>query len=131
MKRCVTFTISLLLMVSIILLLTSCGTVEVADGEIVAVFRYGDADIEQSMTDEDSEIVREIFNNKELSNGSPACGFDENVALITGDDTYCIACDYCGVIYSVNEDQYFNLSDEENETLRELLGEYGFSFPCV
>lgn len=131
MKRCVTFTISLLLMVSIILLLTSCGTVEVADGEIVAVFRYGDADIEQSMSDEDSEIVREIFNNKELSYGYPACGFDENVALITGDDTYCIACDYCGTIYSVNKDQYFNLSDEENETLRELLGEYGFSFPCV
>ncbi len=131
MKRCVTFTISLLLMVSIILLLTSCGTVEVADGEIVAVFRYGDADIEQSMSDEDSEIVREIFNNKELSYGSPACGFDKDVALITGDDTYCIACDHCGIIYSVNKDQYFDLSDEENETLRELLGEYGFSFPCV
>jgi len=131
MKRCVTFTISLLLMVSIILLLTSCGTVEVADGEIVAVFRYGDADIEQSMSDEDSEIVREIFNNKELRYGSPACGFDKDVALITGDDTYCIACDHCGTIYSVNKDQYFDLSDEENETLRELLGEYGFSFPCV
>jgi len=130
-KRRITFTVLFLLMVSMIFSFVSCTKVEVAEGEIVAIFRYGAVNITQSMTHEDSETVRKMFNNKNLYPDSPSCGFSENVALITGDDTYCIACDNCGVIYSVNEDKYFNLSDKENETLRRLLGEYGFTFPCV
>jgi len=131
MKRCITFTILLLLMVSMIFSFASCAKVEVADGEIVAIFRHGDVDITQAMTHEDSETVRKMFNKKNLYSDSLSCGFSENVALIAGGDTYCIACDDCGIIYSVNEDKYFNLSDKENETLRKLLGEYGFTFPCV
>jgi len=131
MKRCIKFTIFLLLMVSMIFTFASCTKVEVADGEIVAIFQYGDVDIKKSMTHEDSETVRKMFNKKNLYSDSLSCGFSENVALITGDDTYCIACDTCGRIYSVNEDKYFNLSDKENETLRKLLGKYGFTFPCL
>ena len=131
MKRCITFTILLLLMVSMIFSFASCSKVEVVDDEMVAIFRYGDVDITQSITHEDSEAVKKMFNKKNLYSDSPSCGFSENVALIIGDDTYCIACDNCGIIYSVNEDKYFNLSDQENETLRKLLGEYGFTFPCV
>ena len=111
--------------------LSSCFKVEVEEGEMIAVFQYGDADITNPLSDEDSAIVRKMFNGKSLFSDSPSCGFSENAALIIDGNTYCIACDYCGIIYSVNKDQYFNLSDEENETLRELLGEYGFSFPCV
>ena len=131
MKRCITRAVLLLLMVSMFFSFASCAKVEVADGEIVATFRYGDVHITQSMTHEDSEAVRKIFNKKNLYSDSPSCGFSENAALITDDDTYCIACDDCGVIYSVREDKYFNLTDKENETLRELLGKYGFTFPCV
>ena len=42
-----------------------------------------------------------------------------------------IACDTCGKIYSVKDDKYFNLDDSENETIRNLLCEYGFKFPCL
>jgi hypothetical protein len=122
---------SLLLVVLMVFSFSSCSKVEVAEGEIIAVFQYGDAEISKPLSDEDSEIVRKIFAGKRLFSDSPSCGFDENVALIIDGNTYCIACDTCGVIYNVEKDKYFNLNDKENETLRNLLCEYGFTFPCV
>ena len=131
MKKQVAHVSSLLLLVFMVFSFSSCSKVEIAEGEIIAVFQYGDADITKPLSDEDSEIVRKIFDGKSLFSDSPSCGFDENVALIIGGNTYCIACDTCGVIYNVEEDKYFNLNDKENETLRNLLLEYGFTFPCV
>jgi len=122
---------SLLLVLLMIFSFSSCSKVEVAEGEMIAVFQYGDADITKPLSDEDSEIVRKIFNRKSLFSDSPSCGFSENIALIIDGNTYCIACDYCGKIYNVEEDKYFNLSDEENGTLRNMLCEYGFTFPCI
>ena len=63
------------------------------------LFRYGDADITKPMSDKDSEIVRELFNGKNLYSDSPSCGFSENVALIIDGVPYCIACDNCGKIF--------------------------------
>ena len=131
MKRHIIFLGSLLLISLLIFSFASCSKVEVAKGEIVAVFRYGDTDITQILSDKDSETVRNIFGGKTMFFDSLSCGFSENVALIIGGDAYCIACDDCGIVYHVKEDKYFNLSDKENKALRELLGEYGFSFPCI
>ena len=131
MKKYIVLVSSFLLVVLMIFSFSSCSKVEVAEGEIVAVFQDGDADITKPLSDEDSEIVRKIFNGKSLFSDSPSCGFSEDVALIIDGNTYCIACDYCGIIYNVEEDKYFNLSDEENETLRNMLCEYGFTFPCI
>ena len=131
MKKYIVIFGSLLLVALMIFSFASCSKVEVAKGEIVAVFRYGDTDITQILSDKDSETVRNIFGGKTMFSDSLSCGFSKNVALIIGGDAYCIACDDCGVIYSVKENKYFNLSDKENGVLRELLGEYGFSFPCV
>lgn len=115
----------------IIFSFSSCSQVEVAESEIIAVFQYGDTDITKSLSDEDSEIIRKIFNGKNLFSDSPSCGFSENVALIIDGNTYCIAYDTCGKIYHVEEDKYFNLSEKENEILRNMLREYGFTFPCI
>ena len=131
MKRHIIFLGSLLLISLLIFSFASCSKVEVAEGEIVAVFRYGDTDIMQILSDEDSETVRNVFDGKTMFSDSPSCGFSENVALVLAGNTYCIACDNCGIVYHVKEDKYFNLSEQENKALRELLGEYGFSFPCI
>ena len=131
MKKYIVRVSSLLLVLLMIFSFSSCSKVEVAEGEMIAVFQYGDAEITKPLSDEDSEIVRKIFNRKSLFSDSPSCGFSENIALIIDGNTYCIACDYCGKIYNVEEDKYFNLSDEENGTLRNMLCEYGFTFPCI
>ena len=131
MKRYIALVTSLLLFALIIFSFSSCATVEIGQGEIVAVFKYGDADITQTLSDEDSKTVKDIFKGKNLFSDSPSCGFSKNVALIIDGNTYCIACDTCGTIYYAEKDKYFNLSDKENETVRNLLNEYGFTFPCV
>jgi hypothetical protein len=131
MKKLIVLVGSLLLIALMIFSLSACYKVEIESGEIVAVFRYGDADITKPLSDEDSEIVKEIFNGKNLYTDSPSCGFSENVALIIDGAAYCVACDDCGKIYNIEKDKYFNLSDKENEILRSLLCEYGFTFPCV
>ena len=131
MRKSIALVSLLILTVFMIFSFSACSKVDVAEGEVVAVFQYGDADINTTLSNEDSEIVRKIFNGKMLFSDSPSCGFRENVALIIDGDTYCIACDTCGKIYAVEENKYFNLSDTENETLRNLLCEYGFTFPCI
>ncbi len=120
-----------LLVVLMIFSFSSCSKVKVVNEEMVAVFHLGDVDITEQLSDADAETIKQIFNGKSLFSDSPSCGFGEEVAIIVGNKTYCIACDYCPLIYIVQEDKYFELSDDENETLRNLLYEYGFTFPCI
>ncbi len=131
MKKYIVFFSSLLLLAVMIVSFSSCAKVEIAKGEMLAVFQYGDTDIKKPLYEEDSEFVRKIFNGKTMVSDNTSCGFSENVALIIDGNTYCIACDSCGTIYHVEEDKYFHLSDKETENLHNLLHEYGFQFPCV
>ena len=131
MKKDIMRRISFLLIVLMMISFSSCSKVEVTDTKMIAVFRYGDVDISKPLSDEDTETIRAIFNGKRLHSDSPSCGFDENVALVIGGNTYCIACDTCGMIYIAEKDEYFSLTDKENEILRDLLCEYGFTFPCL
>lgn len=131
MKKLISLVNAMLLIVLMLFTLSSCSKVEISAGEMVAVFRYGDTDITKPLSDEDSEIVREMFNGKNLYSDSLSCGFSENIALIIDGNAYCVARDDCGKIYNVEKDKFFNLSDKENSILRNLLCEYGFTFPCV
>ena len=106
-------------------------TVRVPKGEIMAVFQYDDVNIIEPLSSEDAKVVRKIFGGKVLRLDSPSCSFDETVALVVGNKTYCIACDTCPIVYLLEADKYFYLSDKENEALRDLLSEYGFIFPCI
>ena len=105
MKKLIVLIGSLLLIVLMLFSLSSCSKVEIEASEIVAVFRYGDADITKPMSDKDSEIVREMFNGKNLYSDSPSCGFSENVALIIDGAPYCVACDDCVFAEKVNPGQ--------------------------
>ncbi len=131
MKKYIVIFGSLLLLAVIVFSFSSCAKVEIAKGEMLAVFQYGEMDIRKSLYEEDSEFVRKIFHGKTMVSDDPSCGFSENVALIIDGNTYCIACDGCGTVYHVEEDKYFHLSDKETETLHNLLKEYGFYFPCI
>ena len=131
MKENIVRRISFLLIVLIVISFSSCAKVEITDREMIAVFRYSDVNISKPLSAEDAETVQAIFNGKSLFSDSPSCGFDKNIALIIDGYTYCIACDTCGTVYIVEKDKYFSLTDKENDTLRNLLREYGFTFPCL
>lgn len=111
----------------------ACGsTVKIDTNEkAVARFAYGDKDIETGFASEDFKEIAVMFEGKSLYKDSPSCSFDENIAIVIGDDHFCIANDTCGVVYFKEKDKYFSLTDEENEKLRDMLMDYGFTFPCV
>lgn len=108
------------------------STIRISDGSFgVAKFIYGDMKIERKISDKNLNRLIDVFEGKTLKIDSPSCGFTENVSVKIDNKTFCIACDTCGVIYLLEEDKYFYLSDEENETIRKILESYGFEFPCI
>lgn len=117
----------------IALCLCACGSaVKIdTDDRAIARFAYGDKDISTEFAADDFKEIATIFEGKELYNDTPSCSFDEDVAIVVGDSHFCIANDTCGVVYVKEKDKYFSLTDAENQKLRALLEEYGFTFPCV
>lgn len=98
----------------------------------IAVFKYGEVNISEKLSDEDLNTIQNIFDNKKLYKDDPSCGFSDNIAVVLdGTQVFCIACDECPIIYYKNEGLFFKLSDHENELLRNVLIQYGFHFPCV
>ena len=96
-----------------------------------ARFTYEDQKIEVPLSTADFKIVVDLFNGKKLYFDDPSCSFSESIAVLIGDQTFCIARDECGIIYLQEENAYFNLTDEENTRLSALLNDYGFIFPCI
>lgn len=101
------------------------------DGTVV--FKYAEYDINEELTSEEEQIILDILDNKRLVKDNPSCGFDDDVSIRfnNGEEIFSIACDECGIIYWKNKDKYFGLTDSENETIRNILKEHGFVFPCV
>ena len=116
----------------IAILIVGYFTVNVNKNNIgTARYIYGEKNIETKISDEDMKEIVDILDGKHLSLMLPACGFDENVAIVINNKTFCIACDACGSIYYKERKGYIKLNDDENEKIRSILENYGFSWPCV
>ena len=130
MKTFIIFVISLFVLFTI----SACSSVDIAGtgtGTTTAKFCYGEHDIFVDITESDLETIADIFQGKKLYSDHPSCGFSDNVAVMIDGNTFCIARDNCGIVYVKEKNRYFNLSDEENLTVRTILESYGFVFPCV
>lgn len=123
----------LLIGIILIILLTSCSsTVQIQNGtKGIAKFKYEDVNIETELSSEHLKEITNMFNNKELYFDSPSCGFSENVSVKIDNQTFCIANDMCGMIYLREANKYFAVSKSDSILLRDILEQYGFSFPCV
>lgn len=99
----------------------------------IAQYVYGGKNIKAEIAKEDIKVITEILDGKSMHLylfGTPSCGFDENVAVIIGGKTFCIARDSCGTVLCKGKG-YIELDSKENETLRTTLEKYGFSWPCI
>ncbi len=131
--------IILAILVSVIVLFISIFIlkIEKVDMEFVetgnAVFVYGSSNISAVLTDKDLSYITNLFDGKWIYSDNPSCGFNEDVSIRfnNGAETFCIACDTCPIIYWKEKDKYFHISEKECKKLHELLGRYGFKFPCV
>ena len=118
--------------VFLVLLIVNFSTVIIISNEnVTARYVYGDKNITTELSDEDAKIVTKILNGKHVSVFDlPACGFDENVAVIINGRCFCIACDECGTVYYKERNGYISLNDNENEQIRNVLSKYGFEWLC-
>ncbi len=107
-----------------------CDTDDVKSG--VLVFKYNGTEISDKLSPTELATFKEIFDGKLLQHDIPACGFNENIAVVfDGDRAFSFACDGCNGIYCRKEDRYISLSAEEHSKVMEILQKHGFYFPCV
>ena len=125
-------TLILMLCAVFCLSFTSCTKVNIPSGaDGTTYFIYGEENITSEINADDTELIAKIFNGKTLYSDNPSCGFSKDVSVTMGSKTFCFACDNCKIVYVQEEDKYFSLSEEENETLKQILASYGMYFPCV
>lgn len=100
--------------------------------EAEACFIYEGVSSVSRLNEEDVELLRTLFNGKFAYKDNPSCGFSEDVS-VTFDNrhTFCIARDTCPIVYWKEKNKYIKLSEKEMSQLYELLGKYGFYFPCL
>lgn len=125
--------IVVIMLVLCFLLVFNSKKVEIEkDSKIEGIFNYRDNNINVSFTDEDNDIIYEIFNGKKLYKDGLSCGFTEDVSIIINDNKkFYFALDGDPYVYFENEDRFFTLSDDENTKLKEILSKYRFYFPCI
>lgn len=127
----------LAIILSVILLLSAAGCAnthtQISDSSQATLkFIYGDKEIVQVLDAEDTAKMSEIFSNKPLDGGSvPSCGFDEDISITFGNQTFAIACDDCAVVKDCKNNKYFDISNEDKEYIVSVFEEYGGHFPCV
>ena len=100
-------------------------------GSAVLTYSYGEIYIWEELYGADVDAVVEILNGKMKHNDNPACGFDEDIAIIIGGHTFALACDSCGVVKDCESGKYIYISDGEREILESLFTSRGGKFPCV
>ena len=110
-----------------------CFFVRLPDGAAASVrYIYGEKNIETELSIEDKNAIIDILDGKLINIfDMPACGFADDVAVIIGGKTFCIARDECGTVYYKEHNGYISLDSEENQRIRTILEDYGFSWPCI
>lgn len=90
---------------------------------------YSDKNIDISLSAEESETIKNMFNGKKTHSDNPSCGFTEDVSIRFDNLIFCIACDQCPIVKL--EGKYFKISKADREVINLIFEKYGGSFPCV
>ena len=95
-------------------------------------FIYENTDVLHRLDNKELELVKSIFNGKNVYKDNLSCGFSKAISIKFNDEqTFCIARDTCPIVYWKEKNRYIWLTDDEKTQLYNLLEPYGFIFPCV
>ena len=92
-------------------------------------YQYGDVNIYEELSADETAQLAEIVNGKTTFYDSPSCGFDDHIAFIVGGKRFSVACDTCPTIKY--HGKYIHVSDSEIETVHRIMEAHGANFPCV
>ena len=80
-----------------------------------------------ALSDNEFEDIKKMFHGKFLYKGPvPSCSFSKELSITFngGEHIFYIAGDSCGTVYYKNEEKYFDLTNDENARLREILAKH-------
>lgn len=105
---------------------------ENAEGTVV--YSYGTMTFSDQLTQEETEVLRNILNWKlpgdDVILGMPACGFYEEISFEISGVRYMVACDTCGTLMT-SDGGIIHLRDDQIAAIHEIFEKRGGKFPCV
>ena len=103
--------------------------VRILDANARLTYIYSDKNIDISLSAEESERIKSMFNGKRTYSDNPSCGFTENISIRFNNLIFCIACDKCPIVKL--GDKYFKISESDREIINRIFEKNGGSFPCI
>ena len=81
------------------------------------------------LSQEEANIVLSVLNGKrrdlDMTVTGAGCGFGRELSFIIDGSTYCLAQDGCSVIWEEGTDNYYVVSDQEMNQLKEIFKAHG------
>ena len=116
------------ILLSILLLLgyTGCyAVISYPAGTTVRICYDRDVSFDSELSQEEANIVLSVLNGKhrnlDMAVTEAACGFGREQSFIINGITYCLAQDDCGVIWEEGTSNYYCISNQELEQLKEIF----------
>lgn len=107
------------------------GRLNISSKNAILTYSYNNVNINQPLTEDESQVIKEMFNGKRPYTDNPSCGFTKDVSVEFSDMIFCIACDSCPIIKIDNSKKYIKISENERQELEKIFNKYGGSFPCI
>lgn len=84
---------------------------------------------DSELSQEEANIVLSVLNGKrrdlDMTVTGAGCGFGREQSFIIDGSTYCLAQDACGVIWEEGTDNYYIVSQQELEQVKEIFKAHG------
>ena len=127
MKKYLFIIASILILTALIFVIFLPDKTNIEDGKTVTLIcNIEDMDVNTELSAEHSKIISGIFEHRALyDENPPLCPCNKNFSFKIGGKTFCIAVDGCPTIYIDEKSSYFDLTEEENEIINDILMEYG------
>lgn len=121
------------IMLSILLLLGCMGcSADISHPLETAVricYNRENVSFDLELSQEEANIVLSVLNGKgrdlDMTVTGAGCGFGREQSFIIDGSTYCLAQDGCSVIWEEGTDNYYVVSDQEMNQLREIFKAHG------
>ena len=121
------------ILLSILLLMGCMGCAAVIShpsGTAVRIFYDREnVSFDLELSQEEANVVLSVLNGKrrdlDMTVTGAACGFGREQSFVINGSTYCLGQDDCGVIWEEGTDNYYVISQQELEQLKEIFKAHG------
>lgn len=121
----------LVLAVTLLICVSGCSRIRIPkDERAVLTFHIlpeadGTEPIVETLTAEESALVRQILMGAKHNPGIGGCAYTEGVSFTFGDQVYAVAYDGCHTIWDIQNEKYYVVDEAEWDYIVSLFARYG------